>query len=98
MARKLAKNVYVGETLYMAGSTPPKEDADQITNPAAWGDDAPEADGKDDDKGYAGQKVGELEAEVAKRELEVEGSGKDGKVVKADLVAALEADDATASE
>lgn len=89
MARKLAKNVYVGETLYMAGSTPPKEDADQITNPAAWGDDSSD----DADKGYADQKVADLKAEAEKRGLEVEGA--DGKAaVKADYVAALEADDA----
>lgn len=39
MARKLAANVYVGETLYRAGTSPEKEIADQITNPKAWGED-----------------------------------------------------------
>jgi hypothetical protein len=37
--RKLARNVWVGGRFYEAGSTPPKEDADQITNPKAWGDE-----------------------------------------------------------
>lgn len=35
--RKLAANVYVGDQFHEAGSTPPKEVADQITNPKAWG-------------------------------------------------------------
>lgn len=39
MGRKLARNVYVGETFYRAGDEPPKEDAEQITNPVAWGDE-----------------------------------------------------------
>jgi hypothetical protein len=37
--RKLASNVWVGGELYEAGSAPPKEVADQITNPKAWGDE-----------------------------------------------------------
>lgn len=44
MGRKLAKNVYVGETLYRADTEPPKEIAEQITNPAAWGDEAPKSE------------------------------------------------------
>lgn len=38
MSRVLAHNVWVGETLCLAGSTPPKEIAEQITNPKAWGE------------------------------------------------------------
>lgn len=38
MARTLAANVYVGEELYRAGTSPAKEIADQITNPKAWAD------------------------------------------------------------
>jgi len=38
MARHLTANVWVGGVYYAAGSTPPKEVADQITNPKAWGD------------------------------------------------------------
>lgn len=45
------------------------------------------------DKGYEGQTVDELQAEADRRGLEVEGTGKDGNVLKGDLVAALEADD-----
>lgn len=44
--------------------------------------------------GYAGQSPDELKAEAEKRDLTVEGTGKDGNVLKGDLVAALEADDA----
>ena len=102
MARKLAKNVFVGETFYAAGSTPPKEDADQITNPAAWGDDVAGSDGGEDEGNALPSTVPGLEAEVEKRNadredgdrIEVTGTGKDGKVLKKDLVAALEADDA----
>lgn len=36
--RELAANVYVGGDFYAAGSTPPKEVADQIDNPKAWGE------------------------------------------------------------
>ena len=43
--------------------------------------------------GYDSQTKDDLQAEADKRGLEVEGTGKDGNVVKADLVAALEADD-----
>lgn len=51
------------------------------------------ADGAGETDGYVGWKVDDLAAEAEKRGLTVEGSGKDGKVVKADLVAALDADD-----
>jgi pyruvate/2-oxoglutarate dehydrogenase complex dihydrolipoamide acyltransferase (E2) component len=94
MARKLAKNVYVGETLYMAGSTPPKEDAEQITNPAAWGDESSDDDAGEGSKSYADQTVDELAEAAAERGIDVEGTGKDGKVLKKDLVSALETDDA----
>jgi hypothetical protein len=46
-------------------------------------------------RSYDDQTVEDLQAEVDRRGLEVEGTGKDGKVVKADLVKALEADDAS---
>lgn len=101
MARKLTKNVNFYGDLYLAGSTPPKDVADRITNPNAW-------DGDDDteDKGYAGLSPDELKAEVEKRNadreegarIEIKGTGANGNVKKGDLVAALEADDATASE
>lgn len=34
--KSLAVNVTVGGETFLAGSTPPKEIADQITNPKAW--------------------------------------------------------------
>ena len=51
MARKLAKNVHIRNEVYEAGTTPPKEIADQITNPKAWGEEpddegAADADGE----------------------------------------------------
>ncbi|MET1061746.1 MAG: hypothetical protein ABWX71_02525 [Aeromicrobium sp.] len=92
----LASNVFVGGRLFLAGDSPEKEYADQITNPKAWGGDEP-ADADEGGKGYDGKKVDELAEEADKRGLEVEGTGKDGKVVKADLVAALEADDAASA-
>lgn len=52
-------------------------------------------DDEDDEDDYDDWKVAELQAEADKRELEVTGSGKDGKVLKADLVAALREDDAS---
>lgn len=48
-----------------------------------------------EDKGYAGMKPDELQAMADERELKVTGTGKDGNVLKGDLVAALEADDAS---
>lgn len=38
MSRELAANVYVDGVLYEAGSTPPKDVAEKITNPKAWGE------------------------------------------------------------
>ncbi|MDB5716445.1 MAG: hypothetical protein JWO15_3842 [Sphingomonadales bacterium] len=43
--KTLAVNVTVGTTTFEAGTVPPKEIADQITNPKAWGD-TPEPEGK----------------------------------------------------
>lgn len=43
--KKLAANVQVGDRLFLAGESPDKEFADQITNPKAWGD-KPDADDK----------------------------------------------------
>lgn len=48
--------------------------------------------------GYEDQSVDELEVEADRRDLKVEGTGKDGNVLKADLVAALEADDKEGGE
>lgn len=45
--------------------------------------------------GYDAMNVPDLQAEADRRGLEVQGTGADGNVVKADLVGALQADDAT---
>jgi hypothetical protein len=58
----------------------------------ATGEDVPEPDtGESTD--YESQPVEDLEAEAKRRGLEVEGTGANGNVLKADLVAALKADD-----
>lgn len=36
MSRALAGNVWVDDVLYKAGTVPPKDVADRITNPKAW--------------------------------------------------------------
>lgn len=41
--RKLAVNTTVGGVTYEAGSTPDPEVAEQITNPAAWGEEPDDA-------------------------------------------------------
>lgn len=56
-------------------------------------EDAVVGDDEDDVPPYDEWKKADLEAEAERRGLEVEGSGNNGAVVKADLVAALEADD-----
>ena len=62
--------------------------------PAAPADGSGSGSG-DGDKGYAGQSPDELKAEAEKRGLTVTGTGANGNVLKGDLVAALEADDAS---
>lgn len=44
--------------------------------------------------GYDAESVEDLQAEADRRELSVEGTGSNGNVLKKDLVAALQADDA----
>lgn len=56
------------------------------------GESVPESDS--DTVDYDKKSVEELEDEVDRRGLEVEGTGADGNVLKKDLVAALKADDA----
>jgi hypothetical protein len=93
--RKLAVNTTVGGTTYEAGTVPPAEVAEQISNPKAWGDQADDAAGAAGDEGYDALKVDDLKAEIARRNEgrdEADRIPDDGK--KADLVAALEADDA----
>lgn len=50
-------------------------------------------DASEEEGVYNSMTVDALKALVEERELEVEGSGSGGNVVKADLIAALEADD-----
>lgn len=96
MGKQLAANVNLDGVLYEAGSTPPADIAEQITNPKAWGD----SDSGDDATAYSSMKKADLEAEVARRN---EGRNEGdviqvaGKGTVADLVTALEADDAAAS-
>lgn len=99
--RVLAANVQVGGRLFLAGESPEKEYADQITNPKAWGGDEVDDDKADasgdagaTSKGYSDMKPEQLAELVAKRELEVTGTGANDNVLKKDMVAALEADDA----
>lgn len=107
MGQKLAMNTTVEGDTYKAGSVPPASVAKKITNPKAWGGDAPADDdtegGEDSQPAYGDMKVEQLEAEVDARNadrdddsvIEVTGTGQGGKVLKKDLVAALEADDDT---
>lgn len=96
----LAVNVQVGDRLFLAGESPEKEYADQITNPKAWGgdavadDDSTSGDAGATSKGYADLTVDELTDKAAERKLEVTGTGANDKVLKKDLIAALEANDA----
>jgi hypothetical protein len=92
-SKTLARNVIVGGTLYAAGDTPPKDVADQITNPNAWAGD----EDSDGGKGYGDMSPEDLKAEAEKRELTVTGTGANGNVKKSDLVAALEAHDAASA-
>jgi hypothetical protein len=91
--RKVAVYTTVGDVTYAPGDVVPADVVELIDNPAVWGDDS-------GDTGYADMKVDELKAEINSRNegRDPEGAGfisSDGK--KADLVAALEADDAAAS-
>lgn len=85
MARALNRTVLAGGVIYSAG-TAESEVKGEVPDEFWDG-------GSDTTDGYASQTVDELEAEAARRSLEVTGTGKDGNVLKKDLVAALEADD-----
>lgn len=66
---------------------PPAPDEDHTTLPS----ELPGAEAVS----YEDQGTVDLKAEVKRRDLEVKGSGKKGSVLKADLIEALEADDAS---
>lgn len=107
--RSLAVTVYLTDpdgavVPFGPGEVPPKWAAEQITNPDVWADDtSAQAEGEEPEKpaGYGSWKKADLEAEVAKRN---EGRDDDDLVVveapgnKAELVAALEADDHAGDE
>lgn len=92
MSGRLSQTVVVGGVVYPAGSTVPADVAKGITAKGVWAGSAP-AD--DEPVGYDAQKVADLEAEIANRN---EGRDEADQIVpagtkKADLIAALEADD-----
>lgn len=104
--KTLKGNVFIDGTLYAAGSTPPKEIAEQIDNPKAWGDDDTSSEASGESAGSElPDTVEELEALVEERNatreegerMTVEGTGANGRVLKKDLVAALKADDAASA-
>lgn len=107
-ARKLKAYVHVAGRVFAPGDVPPKEFADQITNPSAWDGDAPVSEGPDGDEKagdeksvpsvYAKVKVEDLKAEIEGRNVDREDDAKlssDGN--KAALIGVLEADDAEAA-
>lgn len=94
--KTLAVNVWVGDQLFLAGDSPEKKFADQITNPNAWGGDSVDESDDDTEVPYAKRKKADLEALVAERNADREDAaqivvGGTGKV--SDLAEALEADD-----
>lgn len=101
MARTLNQTVFAGGVVYPAGTAATDELEEKIPNPAHWDGDPSEGGA-----GYGGQQVPELEAEVERRNadrdadaiIEVTGTGRNGKVLKKDLIAALEADDEAGDE
>lgn len=102
MGRKLNTHVLVGSTIYEPGTDEADIDG-TITADGVWDGDAPAPVVEEDDAapGYGKRTVEDLTAEVELRnadrgeddQIAVTGTGKDGNVRKADLVAALEADD-----
>jgi hypothetical protein len=88
------------DRIVIAGQPVPPDLVDAYHEKVGHKAEEPVADAHSDDSSssnYADQTVEDLRAEADRRELEVEGTGKDGNVVKKDLVAALEASDADAA-
>ncbi|MDR6861969.1 hypothetical protein [Phycicoccus sp. 3266] len=83
--KALAANVWVDGTLYEAGSTPPKDVADEITNPKAWGE-SDSSDARSYPEGTPSEdwKVDELKAYAADNSVDL-GDAK----TKADIVSIL---------
>ena len=106
-AGKLATSVRVTDdggrhVVIAAGDEVPAWASKQIVNPKAWGGDPPEpektdADGEPAAEGYESKTVAELRAEIkARNEGRDDESRVSGDGNKADLIAALEADDGRA--
>ena len=106
-AGKLATSVRVTDEggrhiVIAAGDDVPAWALNQIVNPKAWGGDAPEAkttDAGEDPaaEGYESKTVADLRAEIkARNEGRDDESRVSGDGNKADLIAALEADDGRA--
>lgn len=104
MSRKLTRTVVLNGVLYPVGTAATKELEGAITNPNVWdvdaaGTDGVEGDGSGAAHGYDAQTGRELKAEIDRRN---EGREEDARISKtgnkADLVAALEADDQAAAE
>ena len=106
-AWKLATSVRVTDeggrhVVIAAGDDVPAWASKQIVNPKAWDGDAPEAktiDAGEDpaSEGYESKTVAELRAEIkARNEGRDDESRVSGDGNKADLIAALEADDGRA--
>lgn len=99
--KALVAFVHIGGEVYGPGSEVPVDVAKRITNPAAWGGSSDSADddsegGEPDAVKYSDTKVPDLKAKIESRnEGREEGDLISLDGVKADLVAALEADDAS---
>lgn len=94
MSRKLTKTVVYKGNVYEAGTSESDIDGASKIGADVWeGKGSAKAKSDPAPTGFDKLNLDELKAEADKRGLEVEGTGKDGNVLKADLVAALEADD-----
>lgn len=105
---KLTDNTVVNDpetglpTALLKGEDVPVWAVDQVGDHLVEQDD----DGEDDGPDYAGQSNTDLEKEIGRRNTDrtgdavivPAGTGNAGRVVKADLVAALEADDAKTAQ
>lgn len=102
--RCLNRAVVAGGVVYPAGTAATPELEEQIPNPAHWdgdptptsGQDAPPSEDRISGGDYQSHKVAELQAEIDVRNTNRDPGGdtylsREGR--KADLVAALEADD-----
>ncbi|HEY1176481.1 MAG TPA: hypothetical protein VGF17_10010 [Phytomonospora sp.] len=92
MAKSLTANVYVDGVLYEAGSTPPANVAEQITNEKAWddsdADSAPEPPAPAYPEGEPSEdwKGDQLDAYASEKGVDLSGAK-----TKADKVAAIQA-------